>query len=137
MIYLNEFMAALAIPVLVLTFRGFWPHLLRNMRDWSHPQAWLMLMIVILDAKGIVRMAWWDGVRPALLGAEMIGGASALEVAFVNAGLNTMALVGALCGMKALHLTIPEDHEDPALRREAWSQWTAWAYPARCRVWRK
>ena len=127
----NEITAVIVVPILILSIRGFWPHLLRALRtgDWHSPQSWLVAFLLIVDTKGVVRMVYWDIFRPLRFGTD-----GSLEGALVNGFLNTFAGVASICGLLALYYAIPQQHEDPALRRDAWSIWSAPFYPNRLRI---
>lgn len=127
----NEITAALALPFLLLVLRGFWPSFIRILaeRDFANPRSWMVAMILIADVKGIVRMMWWDIARPVMHLYET-GGIMHHPAfnALFNGGINLASFAAALCGLKVLHLTIPED------QRNHWSIWTAAFYPTRIRL---
>lgn len=145
----NEIAAAIAIPILILSFRGFFPHLWRNIRagDWHSARTWLFLMVLLVDVKGIIRMAWWDILNPLSLWS--VGN---IRTALINGPINFIAGLGGVAGLIALYLNIPDEDEAPDIAKKYhrprrinlipfgkdWSIWSAPFYPERIWFgWRK
>lgn len=128
----NEIMAVIAVLTLALSFRGFWPHLLRNVRggDWKSAPTWMYFMVLVMDIKGIFRMTYWDIWRPfrGLLYEEGVALGS-LEGSLVNAGVNFLAFLAGLAGLYVLLYSIPKEE------RGEWSILTAPFYPRKLSLW--
>lgn len=124
MIYqLNEFTAAIAVALLLLCFRGFWPHMLRMWRMEAAKDRALgaiIAMILIVDVKGVARMVYWDVWRSAAG-----HGVQSLDGTLVNSGLNILAALAGVAGLAALFYSIP----DADRSRYTWI--TAPFYPGR------
>ena len=125
--HLNEIAALIAVPTLVLSFRGFWPHMVRMLRHRHEypPQIIAMvLMILIVDVKGIARMAYWDLWR-----SFMHGSVGSLHGTLVNASLDMASFLSGVAGLAALYYTIPPED------RAGWNWFTAPFYPKPCKIW--
>ena len=129
LLHINEITAVVAIPVLLLSNRGFWPHLWRIIwADKEYPAAIkaLVLMTLIINVKGVLRMAYWDLWRP-----WYADGGQTVHGSIVNASLNSMALAAGVCGLAALYYAIPRTE------RAGWNWVTAPFYPRPCKFWRR
>lgn len=127
MYFLNELTAMIAIPLLVLGFRGFWPAMIRLLRSEAgtdKAMACLIAMILIVDVKGVLRMLWWDVIQP-LNG----GGVSSLEGTLINSSLNSMAALAGVMSLASLFYSIPPEE------RDGWSWISAPWYPNKLRIW--
>lgn len=129
---LNTAIACLAIPLLCLSFRGFWPHLpllkAQSFRDViesvTAPDKAFALIVVGMDVKAIVRMAYWDVYKPAY--RSLTGGRPVFTTAegiTFNAAIDLFAAVLALWTLALLYYSIPPKH------REGWNYLTAPFYP--------
>jgi len=127
--YANEATALVALPFMLLSFRGFAPHFLRRLRQkrWDEPEFWMTAILLLAEIKSVARMGYWDVWRPFVTGRfDTMGLAGTL----FNAAFNTASIAIGVAGLMVLWLTIP-----PAQRR-GWSIFSAPFYPEGLRVWR-
>ena len=118
--YLNEIAAFVGIAFLVLSFRGFWPHMWNILKAgrWSEPHSWLVLSILLVDVKGVARMFYWD-----ILQSVVNGPVTSVHGTITNTAINLMAGLAGLIGCAALYYSIPEEE------RHGWNWFTAPFYP--------
>lgn len=122
--YLNELTALVAVPLLLLCFRGFWPHMWRLWKTDAQKDralAAMLGMVMLVDVKGVIRMAYWDLWR-----SYQTGGLQSLDGTLINSGMNMIASVAALAGLMALFYSIPDDE------RHKYNWFTAPFYPGPC-----
>ena len=123
MTYFNEIAAVFGVTFLVLAFIGYWPAMLRMVRTggWGQrPEPFIILAILIMDAKTLFRMFYWDIGQSVIVSFN-----GSLHGTIVNGTINTLAGVAGILFCHALLLEIPEDE------RADWTWYTAPFYPHR------
>lgn len=129
MIYANSIAGAVAVLLMSLVARGFAPHI----RVGAHDAPALMrLSVVIVSAMTLLRMAWWDGLRPILgyLG-HMPPVVWTTPGIVANTLFNLLAAAAALAALGALHRSLPDED------RAGYTWLTAPFYPRKWQIFRK
>jgi hypothetical protein len=102
----NALTAGVAFVLMLLVARGFGPYL--RFRG-AEPPDLMRLALVLVAAKTLLRMAYWDLVRPLLGWLEIMAPyAMTLRGQVINTGLNMIAIAAALAALAALHRSLPE-----------------------------
>lgn len=129
MIYANNISLLLAGGLMLLVARGFAPHIRLTGQDAG---SLMNLSVVLVSAMTLVRMAWWDGLRPLLgwLGYLPAVEWTRLGVA-MNTGFNLLAAAAALCALGALHRSLPPEE------RAHYNLLTAPFHPRRWQLFRR
>ena len=114
--------------LMALVFSALWPHMIRQIRvgGMQTPLPNLMVMVLLMEAKSLVRMAYWDlgaSIRRAMdLGRWLT---PEVHIGVVNGGLNMMLILALIFGLRFAYYAIPERD------RGDWSLLTAPFYPHR------
>lgn len=118
----NEVTGLISMVFFVLVFIGFWPHFLRRLsvRHWHDPETWMIIFIMAMDARGFLRVSYWDVYRGIWLGVS-----PSAMTAWTNGTFNIMAILACLAALEALRRSIP------GADRKNWNIITAAFYPRR------
>ena len=105
--YLNEIAAIPATALLLVAMLLWLPHVRRNIRAGSAALTWLLVSLSVMELKGIMRMVYWDLLRPILRDnwgwSDMFE--PGIEIALINGGINAMAGVSGICAIYSWSLT--------------------------------
>lgn len=119
--WLNEITAVFALLIWLLVIRGFWPHL--RLRG-TGPLHFMVQGVSTISAVVVVRLVYWDIVRPALRLLELLPPIQqGLSYPLINGMFNSVTALAGYLILVGLHHTLPEE------KRRFYSPLTAPFYP--------
>ncbi len=129
MTHLNDLTAIVALLMMGLVARGFWPHVILQ----GHSPVNYLMQGIFIGSVGISgRIALYDVIRPAMRYMDyMPGSPLSVPIQMYNSGFNIFFALAAWRILVGLHASLPESE------RDKYSWFTSPFYPKRINLFRR